>query len=279
MSIQGVEKLEGVWAAVLACGDATSDVAKRLMQAGARGVVMNGATGEYASASVAQVRESLHAVGDAPKILGIGGANLERSLELVRLGEEAGVVALLAPVPFFFPYSIGDSVAFVEAVSKRTELPIILYNLPQFTTGYPPQAVAEIRKSCANVVGIKDSSGSLELLRELHRGPGEFRRILGNDGALVEARKDDLLHGLISGVAGVAPELILKVWEREEGSAALLQELLDHLSGIPTPWGLKWIAETRGWFLPQYALPMSESRQLEAAAFREWCAGWLKKFL
>lgn len=279
MTIAGVEKLEGVWAAVLACGDATPEVAKRLMQAGARGVVMNGATGEYASASVAQVRESLQAVGDAPKILGIGGPNLERSLELARLGEEAGAVALLAPVPFFFPYSIGDAVAFVEAVSATTSLPIVLYNLPQFTTGYPPQAVAAIRKSCANVVGIKDSSGSLELLRELQRGPGEFRRILGNDGALVEARKDDLLHGLISGVAGVAPELILKVWNREEGSASLLQELLDHLSGIPTPWGLKWIAETRGWFVPQYALPMSESRQQEAAAFREWCAGWLKKFL
>jgi dihydrodipicolinate synthase/N-acetylneuraminate lyase len=117
----------------------------------------------------------------------------------------------------------------------------------------------------------------LELLRELRRGPGEFVRILGNDNALVEARRENLLDGLISGVAGVAPELILAVWEQREGAADLLQELLEKLSGVPTPWGLKWIAEARGWFAPDFALPLSEARQREARMFRVWCEGWLER--
>ncbi len=281
MTIAGAErleeKLEGVWAAVLSCGDATADVAKRLHGAGMRGVVMNGATGEYAAATLDEVRDSLSAISGIPTILGIGGANLDRSLALAKLGEERDVTALLAPVPFFFPYAPGDAVEFITHIAARTSLPILLYNLPQFTTGYTPQAVAAIRKACPNVVGIKDSSGSLDLLRELKRGPGEFRRILGNDSALANARREDLLHGLISGVASVAPEIILAAWEQREGAAELLQELIERLSGLPTPWGLKWIAETRGWFPSHHALPLSEARQREKAAFQTWCAGWLRR--
>ncbi len=275
--------IAGVWAALLCPRDPAGEVdhlslarlAQTLEAAGLDGLVLNGATGEYASATLAEVAASLETVQGAtklPVILGVGAADVRQSLRLAQLGSPA---ALLAPVPHFFRYGPGDAVTYIEALAAQAPVPILLYHLPQFSSGYGAEAVAAILEKIPQVMGIKDSSGSLELLRSLRREHPTFRRILGHDGALVEAVQEGLLDALISGVAGVAPELILKVW-RGEGSAELA-ELLTHLEGVPTPWGLKWIAEARGWFPATYALPLSEARQREAAEFQAWCRGWLKR--
>ena len=51
-----------------------------------------------------------------------------------------------------------------------------------------------------NIIGIKDSSGSLEILRDLTTHGVEACRIIGNDSALVQAMEEKICDGVVSGV-------------------------------------------------------------------------------
>ncbi len=238
---------------------------------------MNGATGECAAATTNSIREqilALEALPETPFLLGVGGPDLDTSRRLLRLAAEHGARAALVPVPYFFRYGSEEAVAFVRSLAAEASLPLLLYNLPQFTSGYEPEAVMALSSTAH---GIKDSSGSLILLRSLRETKPSFFRILGHDGALVEAVAEGLLDGVISGVAGVAPELTVAVWRGNPVANELLAELLQKLEGVPTPWGLKWIAETRGWFPARHALPLSAARMAQKAEFQAWCAAWVKK--
>ena len=52
---------------------------------------------------------------------------------------------------------------------RRCRLPLLLYNLPQFTTGFQPETVVRLIAECPNIVGIKDSSGALDYPARLER--------------------------------------------------------------------------------------------------------------
>ncbi|MDX2267757.1 MAG: dihydrodipicolinate synthase family protein [Bryobacter sp.] len=277
--------VSGVWAATLTPRENNGAFAAGGFQkmveaqaaAGLAGLVVNGATGEYAGTSLGEVHQQMEIVRSStklPLVVGVGGARFDQSQALARLAEEQGAVALLLPVPHFFRYGAEDAVANAEALAEATRLPILLYQLPAFTSGYAPEAVMALVEGCPGVRGIKDSSGSLDLLRRLKTEAPAWRRIVGHDGVLVQAIRENLVEGVISGIACGAPELSLAVWQQKPGAADLLEELLRHFEGVPTPWVVKWIVEVRGWFGAQHAAPLGPGRREQKAEFQAWCAGW-----
>jgi 4-hydroxy-tetrahydrodipicolinate synthase len=160
-------------------------------------------------------------------------------------------------------------------VAAEIPIPILLYNLPQFTNGFEPASVLELIDSVPNIVGIKDSSGSLDVLRTLTgRGHEGVCRIIGNDQALVEAVQSGWCDGVISGVAGVLPELTVSVFRKPECHRQRLNELIDQLNNWPTPWGLKLIGEFRRMAEARLPFPLSPARKAEAANFAQWFSGW-----
>ena len=161
---------------------------------------------------------------------------------------EHGARALLLPMPHFFPYSQDDLYAFCAAAAGRLDAPMLLYNLPRFTTPLELETVRCLIDAVPNIIGIKDSSGSLAILGGLNSGAC---RIVGDDSVLVAALDAGLCDGVVSGVAGVLPELTTFLFDRRDSPAypravELLTELIRHLSAFPVPWGLKLIAECRG---------------------------------
>jgi 4-hydroxy-tetrahydrodipicolinate synthase len=188
---------------------------------------------------------------------------------------------VLLPTPSFFPYAQDDVLAFCTAVEAGLSIPIILYNLPQFTTGFEILAVRALAVR-SGIIGIKDSSGLLDICRSLSGNSNRFQRLVGNDMVIVQALDEGICDGVISGVAGVLPELISFLVRRHtpEHSARyrranrLLEELLEKLSAFPTPWAIKWIAECRGFGAASFLQPLSEQRRHEAKRFQEWFAAW-----
>ena len=88
-----------------------------------------------------------------------------------------------------------------------------------------------------------------------------------------------LCDGVVSGVAGVLPELITFLYDRRDSPAypravQLLTELIRHLSVFPVPWGLKLIAECRGITAAWFSQPLSATRCAQASEFREWFPAW-----
>ena len=96
---------------------------------------------------------------------------------------------------------------------------------------------------------------------------------------LVAALNAGICDGVVSGVAGVLPELITVLYERRDSAAypravELLAELIRHLSAFPVPWGLKLVAECRGITAAWFSQPLSAARTAQAHEFRDWFRAW-----
>jgi 4-hydroxy-tetrahydrodipicolinate synthase len=248
--------------------------------------LFNGATGEYCLSTSTDVNRCLQIARailptEASFLCGIGAAGLHETLALCTVAVEGGATGLLLPAPYFFPYDQQDLLAFVRAVAANVRLPILLYNLPRFTTGFTTATSVELIKECAEVVGIKDSSGSLDTLRALTREGIAAARMIGNDSALAQALVEDVCDGVVSGVACVAPELILPLFANPPGNetfqraAERLRQFISKVDVLPAPWGVKVIAEARGIAKASYALPLSAQRETQIREIQDWFNEWI----
>jgi 4-hydroxy-tetrahydrodipicolinate synthase len=246
-----------------------------------KGVVVNGATGEYCLNSVDEVatltRLAVTAAAGRVRVLsGVGAPGLSGAVANGVAALRAGADGLLLPAPHFFPFSQDDVTAFFCDAAARLPAPILLYNIPQFTTGMTLHTVARVMDACPNVVGVKDSSGSLDLLRDMTCDAPSSCRVVGNDGVLVRAMEQQVLDGVISGVACVLPELIVRLFAGED-SASRLDEFIAAISPFPVPWALKWIAESRGLAPVWFAQPVSATRAAEACELQRWFTAWVQE--
>jgi 4-hydroxy-tetrahydrodipicolinate synthase len=285
------KRLAGVYAAPTTPRDdagrvhagALAHMLEFLMEGGVRGFAVNGATGEFCLNSPQELGRMLETVvrtveGKGRFLCGIGAADLRGAVENGRVAIAAGAEAVLLPMPYFFPYGQEDLRAFCLEAAAQLPVDILLYNLPQFTSGLAIETVCGLISACPSIRGIKDSSGSLDLLRVLTTSMPGAVRLVGNDGALPQALQEDICDGVVSGVAGAVPELILPLFENGGASnrraIERLDEFIQALDALPVPWGLKWIAESRGMAPASFPLPLSESRALEGRRLQEWFRQW-----
>jgi 4-hydroxy-tetrahydrodipicolinate synthase len=252
-----------------------------LLDKGISSFALNGATGEFCITTPTQLRTLLNTArevaGDAAEFLcGVGAPDTAGSIMFARIAQDAGVKAVLLPMPYFFPYQQGDLEQFSRSVAAATSLPVLLYNLPQFTSGLQKETVRTLIAEVPNIIGIKDSGGSLEILGYLSEQRVDACRIVGDDSVLSAALRAKVCDGVISGVACVVPELTLALYNRgefDQGTQAL-GELIAQLSEFPTPWGLKWIAQARGILQATFPLPNSPARLAQGRQFERWFQEW-----
>jgi 4-hydroxy-tetrahydrodipicolinate synthase len=290
--------ISGVFAALLtprtADGNIDAPALRRLvhflMNPGISSFVVNGATGEFCLASPAQVRILLSTVreagdGKARLLCCAGAAGVAQAIELARVAESEEAEGLLLPMPYFFPYRQEDLDLFCRAVASSTRLPVLLYNLPQFTSCLDKETVRDLISTVPNIVGIKDSSGSLEILRYLKQQSVQACRIVGDDAMLAPALRKGICDGVVSGTAGVLPEAVLALYARRHQiesagfawAARRIDEFIEHIRQFPYPWGLKWIAEARGIFRPTFSLPVTRHRLEQQQQLVAWFARWIRE--
>jgi dihydrodipicolinate synthase/N-acetylneuraminate lyase len=92
------------------------------------------------------------------------------TLRLIEFAADLGYDAALVRTPYFYRNQMERPVnmlAFYRMVADRSPLPVMLYNYPQ-TTGYelPVELIAELAGH-PNIIGIKESSGSVEKIRAI----------------------------------------------------------------------------------------------------------------
>lgn len=291
------KKFSGVYAAVLTPrrSDDSVDTAaltrltRFLVSRGIRSFALNGATGEFCLTKTKHLQSMLRTVRDACDgsiqiLCGVGAPSLSLVTDLAAIAEEEGANGLLLPMPYFFRYEQEDLDAFCRTAAKSTGLPVLLYNLPQFSTGIDKATVRKLIAEVPNIVGIKDSGGSLDILRDLTEHKVDACRIVGNDPVLRPALAEGVCDGVVSGIACVLPELVTELYSQGRLAASgdfddswrLLREVAKELDAMPTPWALKWIAEARGIFHPTFSQSLSESRQRCGAALKTWLQEWFR---
>jgi 4-hydroxy-2-oxoglutarate aldolase len=147
------------------------------------GIVVQGSTGEAIMLSDEERRQVLKTARDAAadqKVL-IAGTGIESAHETLHLTEyaaEIGYDVAMIRTPHFYKSQMqpAQMLAFYRTVADHSPLPVILYSVPQFT-GYdiPAEIVVELADH-PNIIGIKESSGSVEKVRRLVAGTRHVKR-------------------------------------------------------------------------------------------------------
>ena len=107
--------------------------------------------------------------------MGVGTNNTKTTIHNVKLAEEVGADAVLVVTPYYNkPNQLGLLTHF-KAIAESTDLPIFLYNIPSRTgVSLSLETILELAE-IKNIVGIKDSSGDLKLLKALkEKAPEDF---------------------------------------------------------------------------------------------------------
>ncbi len=148
------------------------------------GIVALGSTGEAILLSDDERREVLKCVRESAaneKVL-IAGTGVESAIETLRLTEyaaELGYDIAMVRTPHYYKGQMANPanmLAFYRFVCDRSPLPVIIYNFPQ-ATGYdiPAEVVVELAEH-PNLIGIKESSGSIEKVQKMVEGTRHIKR-------------------------------------------------------------------------------------------------------
>jgi dihydrodipicolinate synthase/N-acetylneuraminate lyase len=138
------------------------------------GMVVLGSTGEAVELNDAESREVLRVAAEsasAEKVLiaGVGRESVKATLELAEVAAECQYDAVLVRTPVYYSNLMSREAVlhYFRSVADRSPLPVLLYHIPKFVPyAFPVDVVAELAQH-PNIIGIKDSSGSVERVREL----------------------------------------------------------------------------------------------------------------
>jgi 4-hydroxy-tetrahydrodipicolinate synthase len=210
----------------------------RQIQHGSHGIVVTGTTGEPTSLSASERAELFRvavaaADGALPVAAATGSANQAETLELTGAAEAAGVDAVLVVTPAFIKPSQQALVRHFTTVASRTELPLLIYNIPgRAGTAVTAQTVVAVAEQADNLVGIKHASADLDLVTSLLKALGEEFRIFCGLESLSYPMLALGAAGLMNAVGNVAPRIVAEQCEAvdagdHERALAIHRELFE----------------------------------------------------
>jgi 4-hydroxy-tetrahydrodipicolinate synthase len=137
------------------------------------GILVCGTTGESATLSHEEHKRVVSiAVEQAkkriPVIAGAGSNSTGEALDLARFAAKVKADAILVITPYYNKPTQEGMYQHFRVISQKVKLPLIIYNVPGRTgVNILPQTVARIYKSCKNVIGIKEASGSMDQITKI----------------------------------------------------------------------------------------------------------------
>lgn len=225
-------------------GAATKKLVNYLIERGVKGLYPAGTTGEGTLLTFSErcllaeiVVEA--ADGRIPVIVHTGSITTAETIKLTQQAHQIGAQAAAIIPPYFFGH--GDEALFQHfaTVAKQVpDFPIYLYNNPGVGNNnrISFDLVCRLVESCPNIVGMKDSSGSFEMLTRLSYKFGDkFNTASGGDGQILMGAAIGI-DACVSGNANVAPELVVALHQAAAAGdlplAKKLQQQMDQVRDL-----------------------------------------------
>ncbi|WP_273651496.1 4-hydroxy-tetrahydrodipicolinate synthase [Cellulomonas fimi] len=204
-------------------------LAKRLVEQGNDGLVLNGTTGEapttHAPEKAELVQAVVEAVGDDAFVLaGAGSNDTAHAVRMAEQAAEAGAHGLLVVTPYYSRPSQAGVVAHVRAIADATELPVMLYDVPGRTgVRFSPDSLDALAAH-DRVVAMKDAAGDAFAATKAIARTG-LAWYSGDDGALLTLLAAGGV-GIVSVSGHVAPAqlaAVVRAWDAGDHAEALRQ--------------------------------------------------------
>jgi len=190
-----------------------------LIGGGCHAVFAVGSQGEFWAFSASEKQRIWEivvdeAAGRVPVYAGSAAVTTREAIALTRLAEKAGVDAVSVLTPYFISPTDSELFDHYKAIAEATSLPLLLYSNPARTGVRLSVGLVTKLAEVPNIVGIKDSTGDLELAAEYIRmAPEKFSVLMGRD-TLIYAGLLYGAKGAIAATANVKPRLVADIYDK-----------------------------------------------------------------
>jgi len=229
------------------------------IDAGTSSIVSVGTTGESATIGVV---EHLHIIEHTieyaakriPVIAGTGANSTSEAIELTKEAKSLGADACLLVTPYYNKPTQEGLYQHFKLIAETVDIDQLLYNVPGRTAVDMSVDTTVRLAEIENIIGIKDATGDLSVIKQLvERCPENFLLLTGDDATAL----DFILcggHGGISVTANIVPKELQKVYlSAISGQSDLAKELNkklknlhDHLFLEANPIPVKWALHKMG---------------------------------
>lgn len=235
------------------------------------GYVVVGSTGESVLLTFAEIDRIWGTAREfgAPDKLLIAGVGVDGTAETIARAQRAaelGYDAVLVKTPHYFKPLLTPAALerHYLAVADASPVPVLIYSIPQYTgISITVECVARLAEH-PNIVGIKESSGNVQLASEIsHVCPPQFCTLVGSSATLFPS----LLVGAAGGILALAcflPEPAIDIFEAaragDSARASRLQSSLlapsRKIAGELGPTGVKYAMDCVGYYGGSPRLPL-----------------------
>ena len=200
--------------------------------------------------------------GKKALMVGCCGVNYTETMQLLEIAAKYKADAAVVCAPYYYAQTSDMLVRYYNAIAENPwGVKIVMYNIPSCTSEIPLDAVAKLIKN-PNIVGIKDSSGNMQRIRNttfLKGDRKDFVIYCGNDDIILPALAAGA-EGSMSVMSVLTPEVTPKIFEgfknrdrdlAQKAQASYLELCYTAANSIPFPAGFKLVLKLRG-FEPGY---------------------------
>jgi 4-hydroxy-2-oxoglutarate aldolase len=179
-----------------------------------RGIVVGGSTGEALLLDEGERAAILEGARDLISddrllVAGTGAESTRATIRRCDVAADAGADAVLVQPPAFYREAMTDAALLdhYRAVAKASPVPVIVYQVPLrlSTLEFSANLLADL-STVDNIIGMKDSRGSLDLVGEaVSRTCDHFQVVVGSGEIFYGGLELGAVGGILA-VACVAPE-------------------------------------------------------------------------
>lgn len=189
-----------------------------LIDGGIDGLFPLGTSGEFALLDREERKTMIQTVvdetnGRVPVLAGVSDPSLENVLAFAKDAEDAGADAIVATSPYYFTTSEDGLFGHFETIARKGGLPLIVYNIPEWTHLFISPNVIQRLAEKKLIVGMKYTEYNLLNLLRFLKTAGKRIAIFTGSDAMTLTNLEFGGSGAVIGVANVAPKLASSVFD------------------------------------------------------------------
>lgn len=222
--------------------EATTKHVNILIEEGVDGLFILGTNGEFHVLSDDEkIAFAKHVIAVTDKrvavYVGVGACGTKQTIDFAKRVAALKPDALSVITPYLVKVSQAELIAHYRALADAVDVPIILYNIPANTGNTIEASTLDALIDHPNIIGIKDSSGNLELLKAYFdvRGDREFDILVGSDSKILDATMMGASGCVASTANAITPHIrqLLNAYEaRDLETARRLQNEIDVIRNV-----------------------------------------------
>lgn len=213
-----------------------------LIDRGVHGILLLGSSGEFACLTLEERKQYVtemikHINHRVPVLVGAGHTAMPEVLELVDISEKAGADGFLVVNPYYWHLTENQLYHYFAMIARRTSLPVLLYNIPQYTGQLIPiNVMKKLALDFPNIQGVKETVIDIGHIRDVI-----LEVVPEREDFMVFAAFDDHLLpalfmgavGSINSIASFIPELPVGIYEAyQRGDYEKARELHQQICSI-----------------------------------------------